>query len=119
VNCTRVPRAPSHTEIGNSPRPRPWKLNSAKLKQTVGRGGVCWPREAVPGEWFIAFAFVLSLISLSTARGFIQYAIPTRSISQVQSDLQLLLSASGARLRNIEEHGEVMTSAPGQHKEMP
>jgi hypothetical protein len=29
------------------------------------------------------------------------------------------VSASGARLSNIEEHGEVVTDAPAEHKEMP
>jgi len=29
VNCIRAPCAPSHTEIGNFPPPRPWKRSRA------------------------------------------------------------------------------------------
>jgi hypothetical protein len=29
VNCIPVPCAPSHTEIGNFPQPRPWKRSRA------------------------------------------------------------------------------------------
>jgi hypothetical protein len=35
VNCTPVPCAPSHTEIGNFPQPRPWNKTRANLKPPV------------------------------------------------------------------------------------
>lgn len=45
MNCTRVPRALSHTEIGNFPPPRPWKRSRANDNTlcSMGFGGHCSP----------------------------------------------------------------------------
>jgi hypothetical protein len=43
VNCIRALREPSRTETGNSPRPRPWKRNPAKDKQSHSEPGKSLP----------------------------------------------------------------------------
>lgn len=49
VNCIRVPRAPSHTETGSSPLPRPWKQNPANDKGWYARRpSSSYAKEIVP-----------------------------------------------------------------------